>query len=147
MKLFVIIDAGTVGVVDFWGKVSPVAPQAGVNMRNPLADIHSFSIKTMELKEDVDTPSKEGLITHLEVSIWYKVISDKAPEIYKTIGIAYEDIILKPLLRSVIRSVTAEYEKKGIYLSIASKSLGLIIFVGICSGTFPPFLIITPIQP
>lgn len=115
MRLFVIIDAGTVGVVDFWGKVSPVALQAGVNMRNPLADIHSFSIKTMELKEDVDTPSKEGLITHLEVSIWYKVISDKAPEIYKTIGMAYEDIILKPLLRSVLRSVTAEYEAKALY--------------------------------
>lgn len=115
MRLFVIIDAGTVGVVDFWGKVSPMPLYAGVNIRNPLADIHSFSIKTMELKEDVDTPSKEGLITHLEVSIWYKVISDKAPEIYKTIGMAYEDIILKPLLRSVLRSVTAEYEAKALY--------------------------------
>lgn len=114
-RLFVIIDAGTVGVVDFWGKVSSTPLEAGVNMRNPLADIHSFSIKTMELKEDVDTPSKEGLITHLEVSIWYKVIPDKAPEIYRTIGVAYEDIILKPLIRSVLRSVTAEYEAKALY--------------------------------
>ncbi|MBI3397988.1 MAG: prohibitin family protein [Deltaproteobacteria bacterium] len=114
-RLFVIIDAGTVGVVDFWGKVSPTPLEAGVNMRNPLADIHSFSIKTMELKEDVDTPSKEGLITHLEVSLWYKVIPDKTPEIYRTIGVAYEDIILKPLIRSVLRSVTAEYEAKALY--------------------------------
>lgn len=115
LRLFVIIEAGTVGVVDFWGKVSPVPLQAGVNIRNPLADIHSFSIKTMELKEDVDTPSKEGLITHIEVSIWYKVIPDKSPEIYKTIGMSYEDVILKPLFRSVLRSVTAEYEAKALY--------------------------------
>lgn len=114
-RLFVIIDAGTVGVVDFWGKVSPVPLQAGVNIRNPLADIRSFSIKTMELKEDVDTPSKEGLITHLEVSVWYKIIPDKAPEVYRTIGMGYEEIILKPLLRSVLRSVTAEYEAKALY--------------------------------
>lgn len=114
-RLFVIIDAGTVGVIDFWGRVSSEPLPAGVHVRNPLANIHSFSIKTKELKEDVDTPSKEGLITHLEVSIWYKVIPDKAPDIYRTIGVYYEDVILKPLFRSVLRSVTAEYEAKALY--------------------------------
>jgi regulator of protease activity HflC (stomatin/prohibitin superfamily) len=114
-RLFVVIDAGTVGVVDFWGSVSPVPLKAGVNVRNPLADIRIFSIKTKELREDVDTPSKEGLITHLEVSIWYRVIPEKAPEVYKTIGLGYEEVILKPLFRSVLRSVTTEYEAKALY--------------------------------
>ncbi len=114
-RIFVIIGAGTVGVVDFWGKVSPTPLLAGIHVRNPLADIHPFSIKTQELKEDVDTPSEEGLITHLEVSVWYRVMPDRAPEIYKTIGKRYDEVILQPLLRSVLRTVTAEYEAKALY--------------------------------
>lgn len=114
-RVFVIISAGTVGVVDFWGRVSPSPLTAGVNIRNPLADIRVFSIKTHELKEVMDTPSQEGLITHLEVSVWFRVLPEKAPEIYRTIGMGYEETILKPLIRSVLRTVTAEYEAKALY--------------------------------
>ncbi len=114
-RLVVIVAAGTVGVVDFWGKVSPAPLTAGVNVRNPLAAIRTFSIKTHELREVMDTPSQEGLITHLEVSVWYHVIPEKAPEIYQTIGMGYEETILKPLMRSVLRTVTAEHEAKALY--------------------------------
>ncbi len=100
-RCFVIISAGTVGVVDFWGQVSPASLTPGVNVRNPLAEIHVFSTRTQELKEVMDTPSREGLITHLEVSVWNRVLAEKAPEIYKTIGMGYEETILKPLIRSV----------------------------------------------
>ena len=114
-RLFVIIAAGTVGVVDFWGYVSAVPLSPGVSLRNPLAEIRTFSTKTHELKENMDTPSQEGLITHLEVSVWHRVIPEMAPEIYKTIGMGYEETILQPLIRSVLRTVTAEYEAKALY--------------------------------
>lgn len=115
LRSFIIISAGTVGVVDFWGTISPAPLTAGVNLINPLAMAHIFSIKTHELREVMDTPSKEGLITHLEVSVWHRAIPEKTPEVYKTIGMAYEEIILKPLIRSVLRTVTAEYEAKALY--------------------------------
>jgi prohibitin 1 len=114
-RLFVIVSAGTVGVVDFWGYVSAAPLSPGVSIRNPLAEIRTFSTKTHELKEVMDTPSQEGLITHLEVSVWHRVIPEKAPEIYKTIGMGYEETILQPLIRSVLRTVTAEYEAKALY--------------------------------
>jgi len=114
-RLVVIVAAGTVGVVDFWGTVSPYPLTAGLNVRNPLAAIKTFSIKTHELREVMDTPSQEGLITHLEISVWYHVIPEKAPDIYKTIGMGYEETILKPLMRSVLRTVTAEHEAKALY--------------------------------
>ena len=115
LKVFVIVQAGTVGVVDFWGHVYPTPLKAGVNLRNPLADIRVFSIKTHELKEVMDTPSQEGLITHLEVSVWYRVMAERTPEIFKTIGLSYEEVILKPLIRSALRTVTAEHEAKALY--------------------------------
>jgi regulator of protease activity HflC (stomatin/prohibitin superfamily) len=86
-----------------------------VNLINPLATARIFSVKTHELKEDMDTPSKEGLITHLEVSVWHRAVPERTPEVYRTIGMGYEEIILKPLIRSVLRTVTAEYEAKALY--------------------------------
>ena len=115
LRSFVIVSAGTVGVVDFWGNISPVPLSAGVNLINPLATARIFSVKTHELKEDMDTPSKEGLITHLEVSVWHRAVPERTPEVYRTIGMGYEEIILKPLIRSVLRTVTAEYEAKALY--------------------------------
>jgi regulator of protease activity HflC (stomatin/prohibitin superfamily) len=115
IRLPVIVPAGNVGVQDLWGSVSTGTYTAGLNFRNPLAKVHNFSIQTQELKETMSTPSKEGLITELEVSVWYKISPDKAPQIYREIGKDYRGTILEPLVRSVIRTVTAEHEAKDLY--------------------------------
>jgi regulator of protease activity HflC (stomatin/prohibitin superfamily) len=47
-RCFTVIPAGHVGVVDFFGKVSDSTLKPGVNFRNPLAQIHKFSVKTQE---------------------------------------------------------------------------------------------------
>jgi regulator of protease activity HflC (stomatin/prohibitin superfamily) len=112
-----VVPAGHVGVVDFFGTVSPVSLKAGINMRNPLAAIHKMSIKTQELKEVMDVPSKEGLTVGLEISALFHLNPERAPEVYKTIGPNYEEIILQPQFRSVARGVTATYDAKALYTS------------------------------
>src|SRR5262245_41934822 len=55
-----VVPAGHVGVVDFFGSVSPRTLKAGINLVNPLARIIKMSVKTQETKEVMDVPSKEG---------------------------------------------------------------------------------------
>ena len=86
-------------------------------MRNPLATIAKMSIKTQELKEVMDVPSKEGLTVGLEISALFHLDPERAPEVYKTIGPNYEEIILQPQFRSVARGVTATYDAKALYTS------------------------------
>jgi regulator of protease activity HflC (stomatin/prohibitin superfamily) len=112
-----VVPAGHVGVVDFFGAVSPTSLRAGINMRNPLASIVKMSIKTQELKEVMDVPSKEGLTVGLEISALFHLDPERAPEVYKTIGPDYEGIILQPQFRSVARGVTATYDAKALYTS------------------------------
>jgi prohibitin 1 len=116
-QLFTVVPAGHVGVVDFFGSVSPTSLKAGINMRNPLATIVKMSIKTQELKEVMDVPSKEGLTVGLEMSALFHLDPERAPEVYKTIGPNYEEIILQPQFRSVARGVTATYDAKALYTS------------------------------
>jgi len=116
-QFFTVIPAGHVGVVDFFGSVSSTSLKAGINMRNPLARIVKMSVKTQELKEVMDVPSKEGLTVQLEVSAIYHLDPDRAPEIYKTVGPNYVEVILEPQFRSVARGVTAGFEAKALYTS------------------------------
>lgn len=112
-----VIPAGTVGVVDFFGTVSENTLKAGINFVNPLARVIKFSIKTEEIKESMDVPSKEGLSVVLEISVLFHLNPEKAAEVYKTVGENYIQVILEPQFRSVARGVTAGYEAKALYTS------------------------------
>jgi regulator of protease activity HflC (stomatin/prohibitin superfamily) len=117
LHFFTVVPAGHVGVVDFLGKVSPTSLKAGVNLRNPLARIVKMSVQTLEIMEVMDVPSKEGLTVQLDLSALYHLDPDRAPEVYRSIGESYRDIILVPQFRSVARGVTAGYEAKALYTS------------------------------
>jgi len=112
-----VVPAGHVGVVDFFGKVSPSALKAGINLVNPLARIIKLSVKTQETKEVMDVPSKEGLSVQLEVSLIYHLDPEKAAEVYRTVGPDFEHVLLEPQFRSVSRGVTAGFEAKALYTS------------------------------
>lgn len=116
-QCFTVIPAGTVGVVNIFGTVSDQTLKAGINVINPFADIIKMSIKTQEIKEVMDVPSKEGLTVTLEVSVLYHLNPEKAAGVYKTVGETYENVLLEPQFRSVTRGVTAGYEAKALYTS------------------------------
>ena len=118
---FTVIPAGTVGVKDFFGNINKVPLQAGFNLKGPLVRIHKMNIKTIEIKETAETPSKEGLSVGLEVSLLYRLDPTKAPDIYRTVGKNYQEVIVEPQLRSSIRDVTASYEAKALYSSERTK--------------------------
>lgn len=116
-QTFTVVPAGYVGVVDFFGSVSNLTLKAGINMVNPLAKVVKFSVKTEEIKEAMDVPSKEGLTVRLELSALFHLNPEKAAEVYKTIGENYIQIILEPQFRSVARGVTSGYDARALYTS------------------------------
>jgi regulator of protease activity HflC (stomatin/prohibitin superfamily) len=126
LNFFVVIPAGHVGVVDFFGNVAEKPLTSGINGVNPLASVHVMSVQTQEIKEEMSVPSKEGLTINLEISALFKLNPNSAPEVYRTIGENYVDVILIPQFRSVVRGVTASSEAKMLYSS-DRESLGLTI--------------------
>ncbi len=116
-KSITVIPAGHVGLKDFFGSVSDRTLSAGLHIVNPLLRIHKFSIRTQEVTEQANVPSKEGLSVHLDVSLLSSLDPQKAAQVYKTIGPDYIRVVVVPQLRSVIRGVTAGYEAKALYTS------------------------------
>jgi prohibitin 1 len=100
------VPAGHIGLVDFFGYVSDNTLNPGLNFVNPLAKVHRLSVQTRENKQTMDTPSSEGLIVHLEVSLISHLNPAKSVEVYKTIGLDYDAILVVPNIRSAVREVT-----------------------------------------
>ncbi len=117
LRSLAVIPAGHVGVVDSFGEVSKQTLKPGINLVNPLAQVEKFSTRTKERKETLEAPSKEGLILTLDVSILHHLDPNKVKHVYQTIGANYEEVVLVPQFRSVVRKVTASYNAKALYTS------------------------------
>lgn len=114
-KSIAIIPAGHVGVMEFFGNVYDKSLDSGIHLVNPLLSIHKMSIRTNQITEDAKVPSKEGLVVNLDLSALISLNPRLAPDVYKTVGTNYVDVIVVPQLRSVVRGVTAGYEAKALY--------------------------------
>lgn len=114
---FTIVPAGYVGVQDCFGNVMKGTLKSGFNVKLPVSKIVMMNIRTRENKETSNTPTKEGLVVGLDVSLIYHLNSSKASDIYSSVGKDYESVIVQPQFRSVIRDVTASYEAKDLYSS------------------------------
>lgn len=112
-----VVPAGHVGVVEVFGKVREEPLFEGLRYKLPWADIHEMSIRMQEIKETADVPSKDQLNVQLDVSLQYNLNPAVAPAVYRTIGVDYIDIFIRPQLRSHIRGATASFEAKALYTS------------------------------
>jgi regulator of protease activity HflC (stomatin/prohibitin superfamily) len=109
------IGTGHVGVVTMFGRVTGRTLSEGIHVVNPAANVTQLSVKTQEIKERANVPSKEGLIMGLEASILYHLDPAQAATVYQQMGPTYADILLIPTFRSAIRAITAGNTAASLY--------------------------------
>jgi len=114
---FTVVGAGHVGVQVLFGRVSPQVLSEGLHLINPLVTVHQLSIRTQEMFEHAESPSREGLNIVVEASLLYHVNAGDAARLYQQLGLNYEEVVLKPSFRSAIRGVTVQHEAKALYTS------------------------------
>jgi regulator of protease activity HflC (stomatin/prohibitin superfamily) len=70
-------------------------------------------------KSDIDdslwSPTKEGLQVGIDLTVWHHVDPDRLISIHQKIGPDYEEKIIRPAIRSVIRLVISEYPVMDVY--------------------------------
>lgn len=115
---FRVIPAGTVGVV--FNVVTGVQDRelkSGLNLVMPvLQQVTLFNAREQaltfasETNDEIDALSKEGLQVEIDSTIRYRIESSQANAIYETIGENYAETLIRPQVRSVIRSAVANYK-------------------------------------
>jgi prohibitin 1 len=115
------VPAGHVGVLTIFGRVTNDVLPEGTHVVNPFKANNKITVRTQELKENASVPSNEGLIITMEASLLFRVSSDKAPDLYRTVGPNYISVVVEPNLRSAIREVTASHSANVLYSSEREK--------------------------
>jgi prohibitin 1 len=111
-----IVPPGNVGVLVLLGRVYGTIPE-GVHLVNPLAAMELMSVRTKEVFEHAEAPSKEGLNVALEVSCLYHLKASEAANVYREVGPNYEAVVVNPQFRAAIRGITVNHEAKDLYTS------------------------------
>ena len=110
-----VVRPGEVGVKQKLGKLSDKVSGQGPVWYNPLTTrVVKASVQTTNLELSLNLPSKEGLSINSNISILYKAQKNKVPDLIKTFGLEYEDIISN-VFRSAAADVCAQYFAKDMH--------------------------------
>lgn len=128
------IGPGEVGVQILFGNIQEGVLRSGLNFVNPLLDIEKLDIKTQSytmsgsndqdvsgdrsnVSDPIHTLSSDGLTLLLDVTVWFRISADDAPNLLRTIGSDYESKIVRPAIRTAIRDVAVNFVATDIYSS------------------------------
>ena len=122
------VDAGRVGIVSLFGKVTDTVLSPGLSFVNPLASVTEYDVKTQNYTMSADTDEGEkrgddairvltadGLEVVIDLTVLYRVIAADAPRIYREIGTDYSDKIVRPITRTRIRDNAVYYDAVALY--------------------------------
>ena len=109
------VPAGHVGVLTIFGRVTGEVLPEGTHLVNPFKVNNTMTARTQELKESASVPSNEGLIISMDTSLLFRIDPAKAPDVYRSVGPNYVDVVVEPNLRSAIRESTASHSANTLY--------------------------------
>jgi regulator of protease activity HflC (stomatin/prohibitin superfamily) len=116
-SVFRIIPAGHVGVKVLFGRVDPAPLREGLNVVwNPLWDVVTMDVRVHKHTAKYDAASKDLQAVHVDMVLNYRVIPERAPEVYRTIGLAYSSVIIDPAAQEVLKAQTATHNAAEILL-------------------------------
>lgn len=119
-KSAITVGAGEAGVVfkPFSGGVDKENILGeGFHIIMPWNKVITYNVRQQEEKEKMKVLSSNGLQIDIDISIWFRPDVSKLAQLHQEKGERYKDIILKPAMRSAMRSVVGRYAPEEIYSS------------------------------
>ncbi len=129
-KPFVVINSGEVGIKATAGKYEPIPMEPGFHFFIPFVqkvltvdtrvrimnftsneDVSSFNQRGSGIQSNnaISVLDNRGLPVSFDLTVQYKLQAASAPQTIATWGPAWEDKIISPVVRDVVRSVVGKY--------------------------------------
>jgi regulator of protease activity HflC (stomatin/prohibitin superfamily) len=115
-----VVDPGMAGVVVLFGKVQEDVLPSGLHFINPFSEVTAMEVRTRnytmsgisdegQKKGDDAIPviSSDGLTVKLDATIFYHLVQERVPRIFREIGPDIEGIIIRGQIRTSLRDAAA----------------------------------------
>ena len=107
---FQTIRSGEVGLKVRFGKIVNTKLDEGLNLKIPFIEkIVTVNIKVQKVELQTESSSKDLQTVGTDIAVNYRIESDKATHLYRTVGNNYEMTILDPAIKESIKAVIAKY--------------------------------------
>lgn len=107
---FQTIKSGEVGLKVRFGKIVSNQLNEGFNLKIPyIEDIVVVNIKVQKIELSTESSSKDLQTIQTNIAVNYRIESDKASSLYKTVGNTYEQTVLDPAIKESIKATIAKY--------------------------------------
>ena len=104
------VPTGHVGIKTRFGAVQNDMITEGLNLKLPFIEsIKKMDCRTQRVDIEGESASKDLQTVAAYIAINYRVNQEKAFELYKTIGMGYEEIIIKPATQESMKLTIAKY--------------------------------------
>ncbi len=106
---FSIVNAGYVGVVTRWGAVNRVI-YPGISMKMPIAEsVKKIDTRSQKDQVDVAAASKDLQTVTSTIAVNYHLDGQFATNVYQSVGLKYQDILIAPAVQNIFKATTAKY--------------------------------------
>ena len=108
---YYIVNPGERAIVITMGNPNLVPTAEGIHFKFPIfQNIVKINVQTQKYEvAKASAASKDLQTVTTDVVINYLISPDTVPELYKNIGIGYQDKVIAPAVQEVVKSVTAQY--------------------------------------
>lgn len=138
-----IVSPGNAGVIVLFGKVNDTVLPSGLHFVNPFSSVEEMEVRTKSYTmssvhdegprsgdDSIPVITSDGLTVKIDATVLYALDQKRCPEIFRTLGHQAEDRIIRPEIRSALRSSGAAYTatelyttKRGAYIEQVTKTI------------------------
>ena len=107
---FYTVGAGERGIVLTWGNPSMDAKLPGLHLKVPIAQsVVVMVVQTAKYETPAAAASKDLQVVSSHIAVNYHLTPETVPELYKNIGVGYEDKVIQPAVQEEVKAATAKY--------------------------------------
>ena len=124
----VVIPSGSVGVPVFFGKVIDEPMANGLHIVPPWINLDILSVRTQSYTmshvhnegakigdDSINVLTSNGMEMKLDVTVTYRLMPEAAPWVYRNLGEAYEDRLIRPGIGTAIREAVSKFSDEEVY--------------------------------
>lgn len=107
---FDYVPAGHIGVKERMGVIDPTPWGPGIQWTGVFTSSQEFSTRIQLAEYDASAFTSDLQVVETKIAVNFRIDPTKAAEIYKNIGVNYQDIIITPIVQEIVKANTAKYD-------------------------------------
>lgn len=89
--------------------------EEGIHIIQPWNIMYIYDVRVQEETQNIDVLTVDGLTINVQISLRFKIISDRLPALHQEIGPRYRDKVVLPIMNSAVRQTIGSYRPDDLY--------------------------------